>query len=398
MIPLFSARKIAGLTLLIGALLPRLHAAQEGELRVWIGADKGVRGLEEVAARFTKETGVAVTIETPQNLPQAFAEQAEGEHAPDIVFWQQDHVSRWAEDGLIEPVETDDAYRQRFYAPGWEAMSHDGEVWGYPLTLENVSLIYNKELVEQPPQTLEQVIELSHQLREEEAVDALLWDYANPYFTWGILASDGAYAFAPTEGGYNTEQSGVHSAGAIAALETLVLMVDQKVLPANSSYSVLEAKMNAGECAMMINGPWSWANLRSSGIDFGVAPLPGVNGHTGKPFVTVVGGMVTHASPNQEAAQRFLRDFVLTDEGLESIDDDVPLVVPALKSFADKLATENPHIQGSLENALQGQVMPNVPEMTRFWANMGFAISNAVRGHLSPDDALKLAEDRIENR
>ena len=30
--------------------------------------------------------------------------------------------------------------------------------------------------------------------------------------------------------------------------------------------SVMDQKMNSGELALMVNGPWDWANLRKSGV------------------------------------------------------------------------------------------------------------------------------------
>ena len=38
---------------------------------------------------------------------------------------------------------------------------------------------------------------------------------------------------------------------------------------------------------MIINGPWSWANYEQAGINFGVAPLPSIDGQPSKPFIGV---------------------------------------------------------------------------------------------------------------
>ncbi len=40
----------------------------------------------------------------------------------------------------------------------------------------------------------------------------------------------------------------------------------------------MEAAMNKGDVAMMISGPWAWANLKKAKIDFGVAPIPSIGG------------------------------------------------------------------------------------------------------------------------
>jgi len=42
--------------------------------------------------------------------------------------------------------------------------------------------------------------------------------------------------------------------------------------------------------------PWAWFNLIKSGIDFGVAPMPGVNGNLGQPFVGVSVAYINRSS------------------------------------------------------------------------------------------------------
>ena len=35
--------------------------------------------------------------------------------------------------------------------------------------------------------------------------------------------------------------------------------------------------MGQGKVAMIVSGPWAWSNLIKNGIDFAVAPIPGVD-------------------------------------------------------------------------------------------------------------------------
>ena len=60
--------------------------------------------------------------------------------------------------------------------------------------------------------------------------------------------------------------------------------------------------MDSGILATMLSGPWSWANLRKSGIDFGLAPVPGVDGNPGRPFVGLWTAMINRATPNSGLA------------------------------------------------------------------------------------------------
>ena len=44
----------------------------EGQLNIWINADKGYNGLAEVGKKFEQETGVKVVVEHPSKLEELF--------------------------------------------------------------------------------------------------------------------------------------------------------------------------------------------------------------------------------------------------------------------------------------------------------------------------------------
>ena len=58
--------------------------------------------------------------------------------------------------------------------------------------------------------------------------------------------------------------------------EVLASLINDGVMPKGVDYGVMEGAMNNGEVAMVINGPWSWANLEASGIEFGVFHVTGI--------------------------------------------------------------------------------------------------------------------------
>jgi maltose-binding protein MalE len=70
------------------------------------------------------------------------------------------------------------------------------------------------------------------------------------------------------------------------------------VLPKSVSYSTVDELMGQGKLAMMISGPSAWPNLIKNGIDFGVAPIPGVDQNIGRPFVGVTVAYLNRSSPN----------------------------------------------------------------------------------------------------
>jgi hypothetical protein len=142
--------------------------------------------------------------------------------------------------------------------------------------------------------------------------DAILWDYKSSYYSWGILASGGAYVFG-RDGKDNVKDTGLAVPGAVQALSEIIELVRAEVLPKSVSYGAVEDQMAQGKLAMLISGPWAWSNLIKSGIDFGVAPIPGVKGNLGRPFVGVSVAYLNRSSPNQDLAKEFIERYLLTE-------------------------------------------------------------------------------------
>ena len=384
----------------VSILFTAIHAFAwtNGELLVWIGNDKGYRGLADVGKKFQKELGIPVKVEAPANLTDQFQATAQAGRGPDIVIWAHDRLGEWADGGLLKPLDIRDDFKANYLPMTWEAVSHKGRIWGYPIALEAVSLIYNKKLVPgNPPAQVSEIPAFAKELKAKypNAI-AIMWDYNTPYFSWPFLASGGGYTFKKTDDGYDVRDIGVANAGAIAGLQAVWDLIKSGIMPKGASYSVTEQKMISGNLALTISGPWAWANLRKNSIDFGVAPLPGVGGNPGKPFVGVLAALVNRSTPNADLAAQFLQAYVCVADGFKTIDADVPLGVPALKSLADEMTASNPLIKATLENAQNGVVMPNIPQMGKFWSAIGTAISLATNGQASPQAALTEAKKNME--
>ncbi|HEY5744006.1 MAG TPA: maltose/maltodextrin ABC transporter substrate-binding protein MalE [Terrimicrobiaceae bacterium] len=376
----------------------RAFAWVDGEVLIWIGGEKGWRGVVELGKKFEKEMGIPVKVEPMDGLTDKFQSAAQSGKGPDIVVWAHDRLGEWADAGLLKPLEIKEEFKAGFLPMTWDAVTHNKQIWGYPLALEAISLIYNKKLLSEPPPTqLSEIPAFATKLKAQHPkAIAIIWDYNTPYFSWPFLASDGGYAFEKVEGGYNVKDSGVNAPGAVKGLQQIVDLVDLDIMPKGATYSVMEQKMHSGELAMMVSGPWAWLDLRKRGIDFDLAPLPGVGGKPGKPFVGVLSALINRASPNADLAIQFLEKYVCTEEGLRAIDAEVAIGVPALKNLADEMSAQNHLIKVTYENALNGVVMPNVPQIGRFWSAMGAALQIATNGNATPQKALDEAEKSIE--
>ncbi len=370
----------------------------DGELLLWVSDNRGFRSWVELGKKFEQEMGVPVKVETQEQITEKFQAAAQGGKGPDIFLWAHDRIGEWADAGLLKPLEIKEDFKAAFIPMSWDAVTHNKQTWGYPLALECVSLIYNKKLVTgKPPAQLSEFPAFAKELKAKDPkLIAIMWDYKTPYFGFPFLASAGAYTFKRTESGYDVKDIGVDNAGAIEGLKAIVNLINEGVLPKGSNQSVGEQKLSTGELATMVNGPWAWANIRKSGVDFALAPLPGVAGNPGKPFVGVQTALINRSSPNADFAMQFLEKYICTTDGLKAIDADAPLGVPAVKALADEMSAKDPLIKGTYENALNGVVMPNIPQMGKLWTSMKAAFETATNGDATPEAALRDARKNLE--
>ena len=194
--------------------------------------------------------------------------------------------------------------------------------------------------------------------------------------------------------GYDVKDTGVNNKGAMIGAKMLVDLINKGVMPRGVDYGVMESSFNKQQVAMMINGPWSWANLDKSNINYGVAPLPSINGSPAKPFVGVWGAALNGASPNKDIAKEFLENYLLTENGLTTMNNDVPLGAVANLKLMDKLM-KDPRIAATYQNVQQGLIMPNVPEMGKFWSAMEKALRTITSGRQKYETALNNAAKLI---
>ncbi len=371
--------------------------AQDAGLLVWINGDKGYNGLQKVGDAFTKKTGIKVTVEHPEDAPTKFTQAAGAGKGPDVFCWPNDRIGEWAQSGLLTPIEPSKKIKDEVDASAWPPITYKGKTWAYPLSVETIGLIYNKALVKTPPKNFDEIIAMDKEFQKQNK-HAILWAYNNSFFSWPFMAAGGGYTFAPDgQGGYDATKVGVNNEGSIKGAELIAKLVKDGLMPKGVDYTQMEGEFHKGNVAMMISGPWAWDNAKKSKIDFGVAPLPDVNGKQAKGFVAVLGCMIAAPSKQKDLAKEFLENSVMSVEGLKTINADVALGTPANKAFYAELSS-NEHIKATMENVKRGVPMPNIPEMSKFWSSTISAMENITNGRQSAKEALDAAAARITNK
>jgi len=383
---------------LIGSVLaaPSVRASRP-PLVIWFTVE-GAKAMRAVAEAFTRETGVEVVVETPDDGPSKFQQAAAAGKGPDIYVYAHDRIGEWIAGGLLHSVTPGRELLADIDPLAWSGFRSQGRLWGYPVAVEAITLVYNRALVAAAPRSFDEVLALDDRLKAQGR-RALLWDYTNTYFTWPLLAAHGGYPFrVRADGTVDGRDTGVHHPGALPGARLLDRLIREGRMPAGSGYPEMEAAMARGQVAMMINGPWSWVNLQRVGMDFGVAKIPSVDGRAAVPFVGVKGLMINRATRQRELAVEFIEQHLLKPEGLRRLDRAEPLGAPASRRLFDELAADGRkglRIAAIMASARDGLPTPSNPEMGRFWSSMKTALTHLSEGRQSPEQALEAAARRI---
>ena len=364
-------------------------ALAEGSLVIWISSSRDAAALGAVAAQYQATTGVTVTVTAMDPLPERFATAAGEGEGPDIVLLGHDQMGTLATKGLISPVNPPAEWTAGILPVAMAAVQFDSSTWGYPVAVEALHLIYNRDLIAEPPQWFEDIPSLPLPRGNRR----ILWDYTNPYFSMPLLMAGGGYAYEKVNGNYDVTTTGVNSPGAIAGASMLLSLITDQLLPPDMTYQIMDDAMNGGRVAMVINGSWAWTNLAISGIDFGVAPIPGVGGHPSPAFVTVQALAINSASANRELAKNFIETALTSDTGLAMWNANGGLA--ALADVSAAAAQPDPNIAALLDIAATGVPLPNNPEMVTFWQAMRAALTDISAQTATPTDALNAAAARI---
>lgn len=377
------------------------QALEFGTLTIWINNDKSHNGMRELGQRFTRDTGVPVRVLTQDDWvdegdPAArFTRFATTTEAPDIIFWAHDRFGSWINEGLLLPVEPSPELRSEVYDFAWSAMTVGDQVFGYPIAMEAISLIYNPNLIDSPPRTWAEVIELDKALRGE-GKRAIAWAYRTPYFTWPLVTSAGGYSFKKIDQAYDLTEVGVDNRGAIEGMQMLRTLMAEGVIEEGDDYGRMMDAFTTGEAAMIINGPWAWNDIRRSGTPFELARFPAVSetAGSGRPFVGFLAGTINAFSPNKELAQQFLEDYVMPYEGVSTLNDDRPLGAAANKRLMVELES-NPLIAHTFNMAATGETMPDIPEMRRFWSSWESHLGGLATGEHEVEPTLTRIGERL---
>ncbi|WP_300344310.1 maltose ABC transporter substrate-binding protein [Nesterenkonia sp.] len=366
-----------------------------GELTVWVDADRA-EVLADAAADFEADTGIAVDLVQQDfgEIRDQFVSQVPTGEGPDIAVGAHDWLGVLVTNGVVAPVELGDAAAD-FVEVATDAFTYDGQIYGVPYSIENIALLRNTELVDETPETFQEMVELGEASGAEYPfVVGLDPQAADPYHLYPFQMSFGAPVFGQNDdGSYNAEELLIGNEGGLEFADWLAEQGSAGVLNTNIDGDLAAETFNDGDAAFLLTGPWNVPAAEEAGISVAVDPIPAAGDEDAQPFAGVQGFFLSSQSENVVAATTFMTDYIGSPE-VQTALYEAGGRAPALTESFEAALAEDEIVAGFGEVGAEAVPMPSIPEMGAVWDYWGATEAAIINGEGDPAELWnQMAED-----
>ena len=134
--------------------------AADKELVVWADETRGPNLTKVFAAKGDWVSGYKITVKAFSSFDalKEAVDKATDLTGPDIIVGANDWVSTGAKNGKLAPITLSASVKSRFTSNQLFDLSYKGSLYGIPLDINNVAMVYNEELVKNAPKTLGEMV------------------------------------------------------------------------------------------------------------------------------------------------------------------------------------------------------------------------------------------------
>lgn len=335
--------------------------------------------LESFIPDYAAAAGIEVIVESVafDDIGERVRNAIPAGEGPDIFISAHDQIGNYIEGGLIAPVDIS-SVRDNIMDSAVGAFTYNSEVYALPYASDHVALFRNADLVPEPVETWDQMMEVGAALMEDGTVENVTIFPNTGYHIYGLNTSFGGYIFGQDEdGNFIAEDVGLDSPGFIASGEAIQEWVNAGYVPSTADGAAADALFSEGGIPFVINGPWALNTYRDAGVNYVVDPLPAGPEGPGAPFLGTRGFMVNAQSENRLLAEAFLTELIATDEFMTEIqakDPRIPAWIPTYEAMDDV------DLAGFGVVTPYAQPMPNIPQMGAVWGAWGDAMQLVMNG------------------
>ena len=381
-----------------------VETAKPVSIAFWEQDDaNGQKLLDDLIKDFqTANTNITITrthYET-EDLRKNYTTASLGTTGPDIVLGPNDNLGVFVPGGLVQPIDTilGADFMATIDPQALDAAKFSGKQYMLPDRNGNEVLVaYNKKLVSTPPTTFEELEKMGLELKKDGKVEyGLVFNEVEPFFSVGFLGAFDGKVFddvnaaspkptlnTPAVTNWMTFLKRIHTAG---------------LIPKEADGTVAENLFKGGKAAFIINGPWGFADYTKAGIEFGIMPIPSINGKYPAPYSAVKGYTVSEGvkdADKVEAVKKFLM-FVNSKESQLKMVDAHQQTPSNLEAMKDAKITGNPLIAGQKDQLAKATSMPINTEMRAIWDAIKPVQQDVLSGKTKPEDAGAIMQKKAE--
>ncbi|WP_025740666.1 maltose ABC transporter substrate-binding protein [Salinivibrio socompensis] len=385
-----------------GVLAQDVQPESGADLLIW--TDKTTLDyMKYAASEFNKDFNYDVSFTfrglAPMDAASRMIQDGGSARVADVAEIEHDLLGRLVvAGGVMENLVSADDINRSFMPSAVTASQYKGVSYGFPVSFSTLALFYNKDLLAETPTTFEEIIDFSVDFNDsKENKYGLLWDVQNYYESRMFLTLYGAYEFG--KNGTDAKDLGINSTLAQRGLSAM-----RALRKANSSNpsdmrnpQVRRGLFNEGKVAAIIDGPWAIQGYNNSGINYGVAPIPTLDGKQPRTFSTVREAVVSSYSQYPRAAQLFA-SYISSDEMLMKRYE-MTKAIPPISALMEKIMKNTDEATYSIiTQGFSSDAMPSIPEMGYLWSPMASAITAMWVNDRQPKQVLDHAKKIIEEQ
>jgi len=394
-----SKKALAFATAGLIAIAPALASA---ELIVWHAYRGGEKAaFEQVIAMYNEQQSDDDAKARPLAVPyDAYADKITAAiprgKGPDVYIFAQDRLGGWVEAGkTVESVDfyVDDELLDTLLPGMIDAMTYRDTIFGIPLNYKSITMIYNKAIVDDPPETVSELIELAKKHTNIASGNfGLAYEYSNYFFHAALMNAFGGRVFAPGP------EPVIDSPENVAAIKEMLRWYKKEgVLPDDPSAALISSRFNSGKAPIVFSGPWFLGEIEAD-VDYGLAPLPRVEAAGGapmRPWLTIEGVYISPQTEKLDEAFEFARYLVSEEAAVVLALEGGQM--PTNKAVYERAEIATNETVSAFREQLKTAVpMPNYAEMTLMWSPVTTAMNKIVKGSASPEAALREAQQKVK--
>lgn len=353
------------------------------KLTIWsYWKESEFNALKSVAQDWAQKTGNEVNLQIDNDKEfQNYATAARSGKGPDILFGlPHDNLGSFAKAGLLAELPSGEVNESDYVPVAFQGVTVGGKKVAMPISMETYGLYYNTDKVKTPPTTWADFVASAQQ-------NGFMYDINNFYFSYPFISGNGGYVFKNNNGTLDVNDVGLGNDGAKKGYQLLSDMVNKyKFMPADVTGDIAKGKFTSKATAYYISGPWDVEAVKKAGVNFGVAPLPALEGGTTpKTFVGIQTGIVSTKSEHQKAAWDLLK--YISENGYKKFLDAGARIPVVKKQLDDQAFKNNTNAVAFANIASKGEPMPNIPEMASVWTPEGNNLKLITSGKSTADKA-----------